>query len=232
MMKVFEGREFADVYDDASGGVFRGFRFIDCAFVSCWLSISDDADKRTTFRDVELVGASHINCGLNSAVVEDVIVEGLTSKRDPLFCRGAVFKHVVLRGDVDRIVLKPHPISGAEDQAVAKSFSEFRRAYYSDVDWALDISEVSCVELNIHSIPGDLVRRDPRTQAIVRRDSISANLLSGISWLGPEFTMSLELFLNRGDEDVVLIAPKKKPQFSRLVDEIERLRDAGIADRD
>jgi hypothetical protein len=231
-MRLFEGRDFADFYDDASDGVFSGFRFVNCRFVSCWLSISEAASRRTTFRDVELVGASQLNCGLNSAIVEDAVLEGLASERDPLFCRGAVFKHVVLRGDVDRVVLKPHPISGAEDQAVAQAFSEFRRAYYSEVDWALDISDVRCAELNIHSVPSDLVRREPRTQAIVRRDRVSVALLSDLPWLGPEFSLSLELFLGRGDEDVILIAPKKKGQFSRLVDEIGRLRDLGIAEHD
>jgi hypothetical protein len=179
-----------------------------------------------------MVETTHVNCGLKSAVVEEVIVDGLTSKRDPLFCRGAVFKHVVLKGDVDRVVLKPHPTSGADDEAIARDFSEFRRAYYSEVDWALDISEIRCLELNIHSVPADLVRRDPQTQAVVRRHNISSGLLSDLSWLGAEFTMSLDLFLNRGDEDLILIAPKKKRQYPRLVEEIERLRDVGIADRD
>ena len=230
--QVHEKLQLSDHYDYGCGAEYARHDFIDCTFTNCWLSMTDKPSSKNIFRDINLVNSTQVNSGIDVAIVENVCVDGLRCIRDPFFAHGAVYRHVVLKGKLDRLVLKSLPVEAVEDPMIKEIFSESADSYYSGVDWALDISEAECHSLNIHGIPADLIRRDPATQAVVRAKNISTDSLGSLSWLGADFVMSLELFLKRGDEDVVLIAPKRKKDFQRLLGEIERLREAGIADRD
>lgn len=43
---------------------------------------------------------------------------------------------------------------------------------------------------------------------------------------------SLEFFLERGDADLVLVAPKRHRKYRSLLDGLKALRDAGVAEPD
>jgi hypothetical protein len=40
---------------------------------------------------------------------------------------------------------------------------------YADIEWALDISEAVFSDVDLSYVPGDLVRRGPETQFLIRR---------------------------------------------------------------
>jgi len=44
------------------------------------------------------------------------------------------------------------------------------------------------------------------------------------------WAVSLDLFLKRGDQDVVLVAPKRNKNFLDLLAGLKTLRDAGVAE--
>ena len=115
-------------------------------------------------------------------------------------------------------------------------FAAARARFYAATDWALYISRAEVLELEIEGVPADLIRRDPATQAIVRRRTVA-----GTSWQdtippwNEHWSAVIEMALDEeSDDDIVLVAPKaaKKKKFQRLLDGIENLRDLGIAERD
>ena len=115
-------------------------------------------------------------------------------------------------------------------------FAAARATFYAATDWALDISEAEVLELEIEGVPADLIRRDPATQAIVRRGTVA-----GTSWQhavpawNEHWSTVIEMALDEeSDDDIVLVAQKaaKRKKFQTLVDGIENLRDLGIAEPD
>src|SRR5579859_2677174 len=106
MRKYFLKQEFERVYDRDSSQVFEDYDFKDCRFVSCALSFTLDPAKRTTIRDVTLENCEVRGCALEAAILEEVVVDGL--KTNGLFQTwGAVFKHVTLKGKIERVMFSP-----------------------------------------------------------------------------------------------------------------------------
>jgi hypothetical protein len=114
-----------------------------------------------------------------------------------------------------------------------EAFDRQREAYYRDVDWALDISEAEAVELALEGIPARLVRRDPETHAVVTRQAA----LSG-EWLElrrvqeTALRLMIQDMLKRGYDDTVLVAERRARDFKQVLEGIEQLRAAGVAEPD
>jgi hypothetical protein len=77
-----------------------------------------------------------------------------------------------------------------------------------------------------------LIRRDPATQVVVTRDKAMQGTWRNVDLSGTHWATSLQFMLNRGDEDIVLVAPKRHRKFKVLLDGLKRLRDAGVAEPD
>jgi hypothetical protein len=97
---------------------------------------------------------------------------------------------------------------------------------------AADISQGEFEECEIQSIPAKLVRRDPETQVIVTRAKAARGEWRKLDLSKTHWGVSLNFFLNRGDQDIVLVAPKRDKKFSVLLDGLRMLRDAGVAEPD
>jgi hypothetical protein len=100
------------------------------------------------------------------------------------------------------------------------------------VDWALDITEAEFEEGELQRVPAELVRRDAETQVVVTRASAMRGEWRRLDLSRTHWATSLEFFLERGDPDVVLVAPKRSRQFRQLLDGLKMLRDAGVAEPD
>jgi hypothetical protein len=102
-MQILENRDFERLYDDG-GTLFHGLTFRKCRFITCWLSMTLDPTLRFRVSDVHLQGCELRASGCGAAILQDVTVDGL--KTHGLFqCFGAVFKHVVFRGRIERLML-------------------------------------------------------------------------------------------------------------------------------
>ncbi len=113
-------------------------------------------------------------------------------------------------------------------------FMNADKEFYRNVDWALDVSRAEYMELELHGVPAHLVRRDPNTQVVVKRERIietqdewEAMELGGTPW-----QIALRSFLAVGFADQVLVAPKRGKDFAKWNEGLQRLRDAGIAEPD
>ena len=227
--QVFEKQEFARFYDRDSGRTFSEIEFRKCSFLSSAISITRKPELRSTVRDVRLIQCEQRGCALEAAIVEDVLVDGF--KTNGLFQTwGAVFKHVTLRGKIERVMISPYVAPSIATEKQQRAFDEANAAYYAGVDWALDISEAEFEEIDIRRVPARLIRRDPETQVVVTRERAMEggwrNLdLSKTDWAG-----YIDLFLKDGDAELVLAAPKRDRKYRDHLDGLKMLRDAGVAE--
>ena len=213
--------------------LIQGFEVDRCYFHDCTLSMTRYLELRTTVRNVCMNRCEVEHCGVWSAIFEDCVVDGLKTWGH-LKIWGAVFKHVTLRGKIGSIGIDhPYPPEAMDEPPDAdQPISRANEEYYKDVDWALDISQAEFKDLDLRSVPARLVRRDPETQVVVKREKLLdgrwkelVSLLEGTWW-----PTSLDWLLAREDEDVVLVAPKRDRKFPLLLEGLKLLRQAGIAE--
>jgi hypothetical protein len=230
-VKIFEDRVFECFYD-RGGRTFSNLEFRRCRFESSRISITRDPRRRSTVRNVKLVQCEQLGCAINTAIIEDVMVDGLKTHGQLLQTWGAVFKHVTLKGNIGRIMLSPAVATGLAKPHEQRAFDEANAAYYAEVDWALDISQARFEECDIRGIPARLIRRDPETQVVVTREKALLGEWRQIDLSGTYWGGWIELFLEDGEPDVVLVAPKRNPHYRVLLDGLKKLRDAGVAEPD
>jgi hypothetical protein len=231
-MKTFERRSFIHLLDDSSGRVLEEMEFRHCYFEGCGLSITRSPARRSTVRNVRLTACEQRGCGVDAAVVDTVAVDGL--KTNGLFQTwAAVFRHVILKGKIDRIMLSDAAapvVAGLEPQEQQGAFDEANAAFYATVDWALDLSEAQFDECDVRGVPGRLIRRDSVTQVVVTRDAAMKGAWRGIDLSGTYWPTALDFFLKSQRPDIVLVAPKRNRNFKRLLDGLKILRDCGTAE--
>jgi len=172
------------------------------------------------------------NCSIGPAFVEDVSIDGLQTG-GLVTAWGTAFRRVRLRGRCGTFLLTSLPSTNTSPEVGAR-FEADNRRFYDETDWALDISEAEVEELDIRSVPADLVRRDPETQVVVRRARVEATIdvwraldLSGTPW-----RLSLDYMLQRSMADRVLVAPKRRKDCRRWVEGLRLLQKEGIAEVD
>lgn len=183
-------------------------------------------------RDVKLIDVIQINASLDTSILEDVTVHNLKRHgASPLFLWGCVFKRVKLSGVLSGIKINRsagplHPDQQQWDAATV--------AFYDMVDWALDISEAKfrggCT---FEAIPGHLIRRNPKTQALVKRHKLEVSDWRRLQYDGTAIDIGLLWFLSESLFDSVVLAARSDPKWSkRDLAVLHMLRSEGIAEPD
>jgi hypothetical protein len=235
-MQVFENQTFHDFVDHDSAAIFSDIEFRRCCFNHCSISVTHDPKRRTTVRNVQLYNCIANGPFIDAAVLEDILVENLkTPGMFQIF--GAAFKHVVLRGRVDRLMInnEPLPRSDVNPPYQYENVDAFRIAnaeHYRHVDWALDISQAEFKEMDIRGVPGRLILRDPETQILVTRQRVLEGAWRDLSFKDDLTPFTLDFMLKQELPDYVLIAPKRHRKFPLYSADIQLLREAGIAEPD
>lgn len=230
-MKLYEHRKFVSKRDRSSGRTFSSLEFHKCYFESCTISTTRDPRRRSTVRNVRLIDCEQAGCWIDAAIVEDVLVDGFRS--EGLFQTwGAVFKHVTLRGKIGHVMTSPAILTGTARPDEQRAFDEANAAYYATVDWALDIREARFAEADLRGIPARLVRRDPQTQFILTRERAEKAMADQLLEERSFWWHILQLFLDLGLQDKVMVAPKAHPRFRKILGDLWALRDKGILEPD
>jgi hypothetical protein len=226
----FTKQRFTRFEDYDSNSTFSDLTFERCEFEWCAISIARAPELRSTIRrSVLRQCVVKGNCDVWTAVVEDSMVDGLKTP-GTLFVRGAVFKHVILKGKIGGVVLAcPWPRDGVPDHA----FLTANRDYYGSVDWALDLTQCEAqLELSLASVPGHLIRRDPTTQILVTRERALSCDWQKIDLDGTPYDIVISRLVSEGRESEVLVAPSGHRSFPMHLKAQQRLRDAGVAEPD
>jgi hypothetical protein len=227
MMKLFEDHYFQDINDRNSGKNFSNLEFRRCHFESCRISSTRNPQRRSTIRNVKIIDCEELGCVLDAAIVENVLVDGF--KTHGLFQTwGAVFKHVTIKGKIGRLMTSPLIATAMGTPAEQTAFNKSSAHFYMDIDWALDIREAEFEEADLRGLAARLVLRDPETQFILTRERALEGRWKNVDLTGTHWRTSIELFLERGAQDQVIVAPKRNPRFRSLLVGLWNLRDAGV----
>lgn len=205
-----------------------------CTLTACSIGFrhSKDFKRRTIVRNVVMK-----DCRIESktligpAQIENVQLENILGYE--VFVLGALYKHVIMKGKFDAIVIHglPNLETPREDRVRYWALCD---QFYADCDWALDISkaEFASFDIRLRGIPADLVVRDPETQIEVRMEKIVEGRWRSIP-LSDIVQAKFRMWENGGGEDLLIVAPKRnKKDFAAVMGDIRLLRDAGIAEPD
>jgi hypothetical protein len=228
-MTIVDRQSYIHLFDDNSGRTFENIEFRRCYFEGCGLSITRSPARRSSVRNVQLVSCEQRGCLINGAAFEEVVVDGLKTN-GLVQTWAAVFRHVVIRGSVGRIMLSDAVATGTATPEEQRAFDEANATFYAAVDWALDLREAEFDECDARGVPGRLIRRDPTTQVLVARDAAMKGAWRGIDLSGTYWSTALDFFLKSQRPDIVLVAPKRNRNFKRLLDGLKMLRDCGTAE--
>ncbi|WP_405686043.1 hypothetical protein [Streptomyces sp. NBC_00057] len=225
MTKQFVKQRFDDIRAIGSGKVIEDIELDRCTFVGPATVQWDDPNPSLVVRRIAATRCTLDNAAAIGTRFENITVDHLTIKGGMLYLTGCVFSRVKLSGRIGPLmVIPPEPKPGQElspdaDQAIADA--------YKEVDWALDISEAEFTDAGFYYVPGDLIRRDPETQFLLRRESLARLDRRKL----PEGS---GIFLNRFEgtpfNSIVAVAPKRSRQFQSLLEILQGLRDAGVAE--
>jgi hypothetical protein len=235
-MTLYRDQVFENMYDQYSWPWQRSrelsnLDFKRCTFTSCALSVSNDPRRRTTCRNITLERCE-CNAIIYSAVFEDCMVDGLETS-SALRAWYPVFKHVTLRGKIGDVRISYIAVPSNPSSREQLAFEEVNGQYYESVDWALDISAAEFSGADFRGVPGHLVRRDPETQVLIRREKILENGWKDVDLSGTYWETAIKLFIETTKMgSTVLVAPKRASNVTRLVAALHRLREAGIAEPD
>ena len=216
-------------YNPASGFLLKAIDYEKCLFTGSAFSFVEHPRDRPLIQGVRLVNCEARSCSLYKACIEDCLVSDLRT-RGNVHTWAVAFKRVTLRGRIGALMISSAVRGGEVDNDVQRAFDEANAIYYRDVDWALDISEAEMMEVDIRNVPAKLVRRDPKTQVVIKKQKALEGVWRGLDLSSTYWPLAIQFFLDRGDDDVVLAAPKRHPNYERLLDGLRMLRDAGVAE--
>ena len=231
---IVSGEKFQQRFDRQGELIISDAEFVDCTFNNCAFSMTDQLPRRSIVRNTAFRNTVALNCNVGPAILEEVVIDGIETG-DILLVWSPFLRHVVLRGNVG--TLKVNSVPGIEsDPRAREEFRVARLDYYSSVDWAVDISEAAFKDCTLRGIPASKVRRDPRTQVVVRRETVSRQeWRSRVSPTASYWVDVIDIFLSRAeDDDLVLIAPKlvAAKRLSQLVGGLRHLQEIGVAELD
>ena len=215
----YEGQEIHRAKLFTPGATIEGVELKRCTLRNCYAA-SKRGQAPITIRHIRAEKTTLKSATASFCAFEDVVIDGLKTSGVE-FVRSCVFKHVTLKGRIEKLVLaNEHGDDGA-----------WMSDYYADVDWALDITEAVVKELDIRNVPASLVRRDVATQAVIRRENLPSDYTKPKKLRLAD--VCIDYMLDWDREDCILIAPKgNKKLFPEVMEEIRTLREAGIADPD
>jgi hypothetical protein len=195
--KLIGTRNFSSVTISNSYFENCSFGYNHSLFGNTWDTVSD-----SDFTNCKVRG-----CLIGRAVVRRCAFSNIDI--DELFCRGAVFDQVVIRGKVNFLVLHGNYGKSSVPSKQSKHLA-FRKKFYEGVDWALDISEVRSNNFDIRTdaIPPRLVRRDKETQFLVTTGGreLSSELIERLPVSALTKT-HLKLMRMEHQDESILIAP-------------------------
>jgi hypothetical protein len=223
MRQEFSGRTFEHLRAYGTGRTYGGIDLDRVRFAGCVFGQQDDPELGFVVRDVTATRCTVDTCTVEGVRFEDVTVDGLSlTKQQQL--GGCVFRHVTLKGKIGPIMTTPVHYGVPEETKAAMNAGIV--AYYKDVDWALDISAAEFSDADFYMVPGDLVRRDPETQFLLRRDVIGQAPHN----LPPRASIAASRFDITPFDSFVSVVPRRSKNFARSLEQMEQVRKAGFAE--
>lgn len=205
-------------------GIYSNFELNGALFEHCTLA-QFDRPLETVVRDASLTSCKATGpCFVHGVKFENVTVRYFVADEAVDFA-ACVFRNVVLEGTVGPfITTRAHPSLGGERRA---EISQLMVEYYREVDWAIDISRGAFVDATLPMVPGELVRRDPETQFLVKRAPLEAYPQAELPFIGKSYRRR---FSTSPFDSFVAVAPTRSNTFEKLHAQLSELRALGLAE--
>jgi hypothetical protein len=244
MVTVIAGREFrppGGPYSYELPDPLEDVEAQRCTFASLQSPAQRTLDSRPTLRHVKLTRCHFQASDLGPVIAEECDLDTAWFHRGiwgPQKLGGCAFRHVTIRGNITgSLAIQYWPFGemrASRTRAVDHPFVKANAAYYRDVDWALDISAARFTgfDMWLSDIPAGLVRRDPPTQAVLTRSKLLDDRWAELDLPEPSFGFAIEMFLESGLPDTIMVACKRNRRFEAERATIELLRAEGIAEID
>lgn len=163
-----------------------------------------------------------------------MVVETTRAGKGPLFLRGNAYLHVALRGriaptEIRGKMLPPLDLPKDERKRIMAEWDTANAAYYENVDWALDITQASYAALSITGVPARLIRRNAENTAVVTRQCALDGKWRNLEYNHGLFQITIWMLLEDGYDDDVLIACPRSKRYKEDIEDLQMLRDAGVA---
>ena len=229
-MQVFDNVEFEGALDhdrqELSDLVFNR-----CAFAHAGLLVRDgaqkDPSKRATVRNIQLNDCTAASATLDGAVIEDVTVHNLKRGKSPIFVRANAYKHVTFTGKIAALEIRGK--LGVLDNSWDDVWDQANARYYETVDWALDITSARFASLSISGVPAHLVKRDLETTAVVTKEKALEGEWRKLAYSSGLFSVVISALVCEGYDDTLLIACRGSSRFEDQMEDLDMLRNEGIA---
>ena len=216
--------------------------FRNCSFISVSMEYERKVEElyfflrtqkikilRSVLSDVRIINCEETACNFSGVVFENTLIDGLNTNET--FCiRASVFKHVILKGKIGTLVFDPLLLPGITRHEDQDYFDRVNREFYKNLDWALDIREARFYECDLLGVPSNLIRRDPQTQMVIKREKALKGTWKKLNLFGTYWDTAINNFLDSKLGDVVFAAPKEHPDFHLKLDGLKKLRDVGGAE--
>ncbi|MGW0207341.1 hypothetical protein ACWDZ8_16540 [Streptomyces sp. NPDC003233] len=198
-----------------SGRTYSGVELVRDTVSTCVLAQFDDPDFGLVVRDTLVQDCTVDRCQAQGVYFEGLTVDGLNAKQIHRLY-GCVFDRVVLKGKIGPImVMPPHGGLSDRERHIAGMVEKYR-----GVEWALDISEASFIDADFYCVPGDLIKYDPETQALLRREKFDEIRTEDL----PTYAgIWASRFTETPFDSIVAIAPRRSKSFSKYMQDIEWL---------
>jgi len=212
-----------DVRLTGSSGEYGDARLVGVTLKRCMVTQSGDPGFGLVVRNVVLERCQMDACKASGVLFEEITIDALRLAQLHQLS-GCVFRHVTLRGRIGSVMVKG-PVSVRRDYSDRVACAVRK---YKEIDWALDVSEaVFTDDAEFYYVPGDLVRRDPNSQALLRREAFSwADWRDFPGHIGPWVSR----FEVTPFDSIVVIAPKGSTKFRKHMSDIEWLHNNGLCE--
>lgn len=205
-------------------GTYSGIALEGAVFEHCTLA-QFDHPLQTVVRDASLVRCKATGkCFVHGVKFENVTVRDFAADELADFA-ACVFRNVVLEGVIGPfITTRAHPSLGGERR---DEISRLMVDYYREVDWALDISHAEFVDVTLPLVPGNLVRRNPETQFLVKREVLEAHPPEELPFIGKSYRRR---FSTSPFDSMVVVAPTRSDSFADIHAQLSEMRELGLAE--
>lgn len=205
---------------------FEDLEFVNCRFFGAGLSAYNAPIHRSSASRIKI-----IDCVVNSffgtgALFDEIVVSGLRTTRMPAILNACAFRHVELSGKCGRFLFNKN-VCHNNDERNAK-FIEANEAFYSKVDWALDISKLKASAFELRgTIPTHLIRRNPEQHFIMTRAVALSGDWKNYDPFGAVY-IAISMFLDSNADDELFVACPESKKFKEQIEFFARLRSAGL----
>lgn len=230
-MKNHQNELFSKAFDRGNGE-YRNLLMKNCEFNNCGISLTAEINQRSTVSNIEIIDCKTLNCAIGPAIITDAHISNLATG-DLQILWGTLFNRVKIDGKIGRLKINTRIHAPDATETQQKHFDDFRRDFYRNIDWAIDIRDAHPQLLEIKGIPSEKIIFHPAHCVPLKRSSAKKSILeiakSSSTPKDWSFTIS-DFFEDTEADELILIAPtgKSKKAASPYLDVVRLIRDSGL----